>query len=173
MSEGFVSREKQNEESKQRFIAYQTEVHGFHLMRTGQHHYEPHDEVLRHAPNTYIIECGAWVHVRWALSANKWPTVIAPIDSFEGSREFLELNSRSLVWAIWELPGSLWYGNYIQKLDIFGNISKEARANGSGTPAYRFLKKSLRPFEELVNEVRVHGSSNTIPGQLPRGIAAH
>ena len=54
------------------------------------------------------------------------------------------------VWVVWKYPDDSFHGNEIQLIVTDGHISPEARRRGSGTPAYKIRKSSLRKLAELL-----------------------
>jgi len=137
-------------ETEERFVTHLQETYGLHVMQTSQHLYKPTDKMTRHSPDMFVMERAVFVQVKEGRESGQYSNVIAETDSIDACKKLFDMGSR--VWAVWEYPDGSWHGNDIQHIRIVGTISDQARKNGSGTPAYKISKASLKTLESLIAE---------------------
>lgn len=138
----FEERIQKGEESEVKFRKYM-ENKGFTVCFVSQHRDNPSSKLSRHFPDFFVIEIASFVQVKNGSASEKYKNVIAQRDSLKACQELKEHGNKVLV--VWEMPDGNFMGNNIENLDLIGEISKEARLNGSGTPAVKVAKSSLKP----------------------------
>lgn len=106
------------------------------------HRDTPRSKIVRHFPDYFVVEWAAFVQVKNGKNSGNYSDVIAEKSSIDACK-YLHKNG-SKVMIVWEMPDGCFMGNWIEKLDTSNEISGLARKNGSGTPAYKISKSSLK-----------------------------
>jgi len=137
-------------ESEVRFRRY-AESMGFSVIETSQHRDNPKNDNTRHFPDFFVLELSAFVQVKNGKNSAEYKNVIIEKVSYDAA---LYLSRWARVVLMWEFPNGDWMGATIHRINPCGEISDDARKNGSGTPAIKVDKSILVKFDR--NSVR-HG----------------
>lgn len=142
----FRQRIKRGRESESAFEKF-CKMMKLNVVFVSTHRDNPRKSVTRHFPDYYVVEWASFVQVKDGKNSTPYPNVIAEKKSIDACMELYKHGANVLV--VWRMPDGKFLGNLINDLDIVGEISDDARMNGSGTLAYKISKSNLIDCEVL------------------------
>jgi hypothetical protein len=115
---------------------------GLTVIFVSTHRDAPKIKTVRHFPDYFVVEWACFVQVKNGKNSGNYPNVIAEQDSIDTCKKLFEHGNEVMV--VWDMPDGSFYGNRINELNINSQISDAARQHGSGTPAYKISKTSIK-----------------------------